>query len=42
MEIDPDQVDALRDEALAWFPDAMLEVEKDLAGHDRLFIVRTR
>jgi len=42
MEIDPDQVDALRDEALAWFPDAVLEVEKDLAGHDRLFIVRTR
>jgi len=42
MEIDPDQVDALRDEVLAWFPDAVLEVERDLAGHDRLFIVRTR
>ncbi len=42
VEIDPDQVDALRDEVLAWFPDAVLEVERDLAGHDRLFIVRTR
>jgi release factor glutamine methyltransferase len=41
MEIDPDQVDALRDEVLARFPDAVLEVEKDLAGHDRLFIVWT-
>jgi hypothetical protein len=34
-------VDALRDEVLARFPDAVLEVEKDLAGHDRLFIVWT-
>jgi len=42
MEIDPDQVDTLRDEVLAWFPDAVLEVERDLAGHNRLFIVRTR
>jgi release factor glutamine methyltransferase len=40
MEIDPDQVDALRDEAMAWFPDPVLEVEKDMAGYDRLFIVR--
>ena len=41
MEMDPGQADTLSREVLARFPGAELETEKDLAGHDRLLVVRT-
>ena len=41
LEMDPQQRDPLTREVLGRFPDATLEVERDLARHERLLIVRT-
>ena len=39
LEIDPEQVQPLTDEALAVFPGAAITVEKDLGGLDRMFVM---
>jgi len=41
LEMDPQQREPLAWEVLGRFPGATLEVERDLAGHERLLIVRT-
>ena len=41
LEMDPQQREPLAREVLCRFPGATLEVERDLAGHERLLIMRT-
>jgi release factor glutamine methyltransferase len=39
LEIDPDQVQPLTEDALALFPGAAINVEQDLARLDRVFVM---